>query len=1197
MVTMTTMTALATLIASPRWARLAALVMVGFGATSAAPAARAGEVLERLFRGLAAPAKAAHRVPPATGADGAVERLADELDWLEHHIDRFGSIVAKHPDIWGQSRLTRHRAEYERLLAAEAAPGKFQDVANASLRRSDQSFLGLALAIQGAAAASGTTRGRGDSSIQNVTTLVSTGTDAGKGAIPLARTPPFARAKDAGDDVAEFGLANANRIGLEPTIHLDHLDRYIKHLQELRRINEGDDIADSPGYALNLVRIPVSILPGEITQRGHGAEISVIADVVLGDDLLPATFRNLVINDVVDTLAPFLTFAVNDATMRRALEARRRPHPACGCGTAEPGDAALSSGAALAGQTDLRETVSRLQRTATVSVPSSKTRRARMPLPPEQVVDVVGGAQVGVLVAAVYEALHAHPANAPCIQYADVRAFLAEELQGAYEFLAQPRQAAAWADLPAWNLHEPIRSRRAGELEQRRRMFFDQLGFDAAAPLDAIGMGGDERAPQSQLRAEVPVGGAAAACDNAVDGTRICGTTSAVLAWAILVESALLNERLVEDIRETATARGAIAMDDGRSGPFYGPNPGPEARRAFNDHVRRRWPIRVFALDPVTQEQNVEDTYAMRRETQIALALAAADGRLSSQALLRYARRLETDLATVALNKTAVGFSHGNDTFGWRFYPRVQSPPTRNNLVNFAETLVGSNSTTRDLCERRIEPGMRECTAIVVMPSFVPHVTLDVRTNWFSLAHPKVTDQSLRQTLELSRSVKAMQQSAAICGRCAGAYRDGEVARLLRRVEQLDRELPLQTMLAQIPHENTSGGCELFNTGVTDLAPELIGWYGAEGIDPHGETTAYIVGKGFSVHDTSIVAGGKTVAKVELISRQVLKATFPAGLRPRRLPRPADCRDVGGMPPRPPAPGVARGMQKHERVVLVGAAAEEVPPGLPAPAAAPPSGPEARVTSPTLSFDVPVEAIPTPAAPAVAAGCEGGCEAGCDGGCDAGCEAGCEAGNALDCNALDVVDVHLATPYGVSNHLLIPVLDASDAGAAGLALETDVTLTLFPQKTTADTWRLGEYYEATASEIVIRAPDVFIPPAKAQVRFLIRQVGGDAFATIAIPAPPFDGRTGVYRLAGADLRNFVGDGSRPASDTTLRGALAPFVNHSGGAAALFVAEATLVTDTREVPIGGALNVVVGQPEKAAGPAPAAENSATPEKPQ
>ena len=126
MVTMTTMTALATLIVSPRWARLAALVMVGFGAASAAPAARAGEVLERLFRGLAAPAKAAHRVPPATGADGAVERLADELDWLEHHIDRFGSIVAKHPDIWGQSRLTRHRAEYERLLAAEAAPGSFR---------------------------------------------------------------------------------------------------------------------------------------------------------------------------------------------------------------------------------------------------------------------------------------------------------------------------------------------------------------------------------------------------------------------------------------------------------------------------------------------------------------------------------------------------------------------------------------------------------------------------------------------------------------------------------------------------------------------------------------------------------------------------------------------------------------------------------------------------------------------------------------------------------------------------------------------------------------------------------------------------------------------------------------------------------------------------------------------------------------
>jgi hypothetical protein len=191
------------------------------------------------------------------------------------------------------------------------------------------------------------------------------------------------------------------------------------------------------------------------------------------------------------------------------------------------------------------------------------------------------------------------------------------------------------------------------------------------------------------------------------------------------------------------------------------------------------------------------------------------------------------------------------------------------------------------------------------------------------------------------------------------------------------------------------------------------------------------------------------------------------------------------------------------------------------------------------------------------------------------------APSGIRCNALDVIDVRLATPYGVSNHLLIPVV-ASGGGwdGGGLAFEADVQFTLFSEKTaTTDAWRIGEYYEATAPELVIRAPEAFIPPDKARVRFLLRQVDGNAFATISIPAPPYDAKAGVYRLAGADLRNFVGDTSRPASDSTLRGALAPFVNHMSGTAATFTAEAALVTDLQEQPIDGTLTVRIDQSNK------------------
>ena len=705
--------------------------------STVAPTTTAGE-LGGILHSLTTPVRALHRKKPTACKDDVVDRLADEIDWLQAHINAYGSIVAKHPDVWGQNRLTRARYEYEEQMRAKI--GGFQELSNASLRRSDQAFLGLALSLSDAP----TPAGRGTSTTRpadvtaSVTNLISNPVGGGTPAeTVIARTPPFAATAQ---PFADFGLANSNAVSLEPTIHLDHLSRYLNHLHELRRINEGDDIADSPGYALNLVRIPVSITPGQHTQAGHGAEITVTADPQLGDELLPITFRTLVINDLVDMLAPGLTFAVNTAAVREALQA--------------PVDTTLSA-ATMQGI-----------RSRSVSVPTAKMRRARMPLPPEQMVDVIGQRQVVILLQSTYEALGADPANTLCIDYPQVRVFLGEELQAAHDFLAQERQQHVWAELPGWNLAELIRSRRIDELALRRQAFLDSLGIDE--------------------------------------------TTTAVLAWAILVESALLDERLAADMRESGVAGHASNMPGACAGPFYGPHPSPEARAAFNEYVRRRWPIRVFALDPVSQEQNVEEQYAQRREMQMAMAMAFASGRANGQALARYARRLETDLATISLNKTAVGFTHGTDTFGWRFYPRIQPPPTRGNLATLTDTLCGTSSTTRDLASRRLEPGMRECTAIVVMPSFVPFVTFDVRTNWFSLTHPKVADPSMRQAMLLSRSVKSMQHTAASFCSSGDACRDGEMAKLLRSIDQFDRTLPLQTMVAQIPAENTAGGFELF---------------------------------------------------------------------------------------------------------------------------------------------------------------------------------------------------------------------------------------------------------------------------------------------------------------------------------------------------------------------------------------------------
>lgn len=1031
----------------------------------------------RFFQAVATPLRAAHREPPASRhaatCEDSIERLAAEIDWLEHHLNAYGSIVAKQPDVWGQSRLMRHRYEYEAQLQRQL--GEFAARSQAAIRRSDHAFLSMALALEEA-----TDRRR----LPDPATLATP--------VEFEKAIPF--------DVTEQPLS------LEPTLHLDQLSRYLNHLHELRRINEGDDSADAPGYALNLVRLPVSIMPGGRTETGHGAEITVIAEPCLGDDLLPVTFRNLVINDLVDLIAPALTYCVNDPECldwaRTIIGADAAIEPQA----AAPAHAVAESRQGV--MAAMQSLSARLPAIAPAAAPAMRTRRARMPIPFSQLADVSGIRQIAILIRDTHVALATHPASRPCIEYADVRSYLAEELEAAADFLEQDGQRPLWDQLPGWNLADLVRSRRSDDLARVRCHVFTTIG-----PGDDAG----------HLITLMPRAiGDGICCDERLSAEPLCRTTTAVLAWGILVESVLLNERLIDDIRESGC--GGICTTDG-AGPFFGPDPAPEARAAFNDYVRCRWPIRVFALDPVSQDQNVEDVYARRRELQVAMAMAFASGRLSASALTRFSRQLETDMATIALNKTAVGFAHGADTFGWRFYPRVQTPPTRGTLATFAETLCGP-SADADLARRKLEPGQRECTAIIVMPSFVPSLALDVRTNWFSLAHPTATEQTMRQTMHLSRAVQAMRHHACQCQQCAHRYRPGDFARLMRRVDQLDRRLPLQSLAAQIPSENTCGGFELFNTGITDLAPELVGWYGAPGVDPDGPTTLFLIGKGFSLHDTTILAGGRPVAAT-LISREVLKAEIPAGVAV--MPAAAAYRSaapcLGGTGCSPVRPVAA------------------VEP-LPAPASGVTDGP---------AF---------PSTP---------CCATCDGGL---------------CNDREMVDLHLATPYGVTSHLLIPVVRRQASSRCSLMFTPgfDVQLTFSVGRSAtakADVSRVDEYFTASRDAIVIETPSVFVPPAKADVQFLLRDAAtGKTAATFSYGDLPYNAARQAYVIAGGPLRNLIGDTSRPATDKTLRGAVKPWLDNAlaegklttDGDVATATLTATLVAGQQEIPIGGSITV-------------------------
>ncbi len=822
-----------------------------------------------------------------------VMALAHDLDCLEKHIERYGSVVAKQPDVWGQARMTQHRDEFEKQMKLETST--FKESLQGSLSRSDQAFFSQALALS--AAVSGQQAG-----VLPPSPVLTESVTATKGTTVVTPTPlpaPTATAPTTtdfdtvikrSDAMKPLGVAFTSSTGgtlsisLEPTERIDQEARYLNHLQHLRRINEGDDTADAPGYSLNLVRLPVSVLPGKCTDEGYGAEISFTATPYLSPELLPMTFRNLVVNDLLDQLGLPLTQVLNDKDLVGAylsnkdkvrevlcalrcecadegLNCRQDIDPPCPppspCQEEARTDGPASAPLARRPATPVQRTYAlqlRQQlrsRIVVPSLPATKGRRALLPFPPSQMFEVYGAEPLFNVAHEAYLAFQRDPANRQFVHYPDVQGYLQEELNGAYKFLADPHNHGLW-DFCNPDLVTAIRTHQDEVVRSMRCHFLIAVQNLTKAPL-----GTPECVPLPD----------------------VAHSALATFAWAYIVESALLTDQLVTDMKQTAAAKGCGCAHEGWQ-PYYLPDPPPEARQAFNEYVHCRWPIHVFALDPENETQNIADAFSLRRELQLAMSLAFVSGQINANSMTRFARRIEQDYETIALNRTIVGFSHGEDTFGWRFYPRFQTPDIAGNLtVFFRDLLIGGPNRNAVLRQRRLEPGIRECVAIVIMPSFVPYVTFDSTANWFKLTDPKCKELNAAQAMRLSRAVKSIQE----CGAHAGdgdCYRCGDLPLLLRKAEQLSQRLPLQSQMVQVPYENTLGGFAMFNTGVTDLAPQLKGWYGTEGINPNTNTTLFLVGDHFSVLSTRVVAGGVEVPAADhqqLLSRQVVQVIVPPG--------------------------------------------------------------------------------------------------------------------------------------------------------------------------------------------------------------------------------------------------------------------------------------------------------------------------------
>lgn len=1259
--------------------------------------------------------------PPEVCEDCAVETLAENIDWLEHHIDCYGSIVAKQPDIWGEARLTKHRDEFERVLYQEL--NQFEFKLNAAIKQTDASFAAAALALSNAAAGDSVVDPNGKPVVISVNNILPS--------TPSTYVDPNTNRRI---DLKRFA---SDKIDIEPTVYLDQLNRYVHHLHELRRINEGDDTSDSPGYSLNLVRVPVSILPGKITREGFGAEITITAESHLSDDLLPTTFRNLVVNDVIRQNAlPVTRQLLNDpkgikktltdfeylnyrlipwmegydgwlARLERelgqlrdpkrisevqrtieyfhrqreylmnrflqiAVQARSQKKNDCNsyknkeaCSDVVPreiGDffvyeeVRLDKGERinllkemlkrefgyeneeLDGENGItkvydclvrskegklealkeeynvitlqkeKRTADKLARSTRVLAAEAKQSlkdkqralyQAKCGKAPELVLSAVENDAIKAFEEKRVAEITAEQAEKKLKEVTkeltDAESNVLRDLKKAdfYEALVVLEQilgpndscfrwgitwhaVAEWMDELAKReldhqnefididirydlslLEEEksvsrnngkkcrdtfnglskvkkvgVRFKRAweidGDLSITRRLLPLQIEIPRVNPVDpnkqnnqrnqlesalsylGCSFGEDEpteplleptssqetksKAVRDYLRTEllqayslilqdrstakqlqnyitglynnyassalqmsglspeleefisitsvssslnselnrplspsqyIPVYGIESFLNIVAEAHRTfeydphrratlsildvrqylneevhtsydwlsdpshlhlwqmyctpelasaierhdlwavnklrrafmreAGVSSerfirAALAWGIIVDAALLNRRLNDDVRKIAKAKGCCELQPGRELAFFIPESVnrplegldeqaqthmqtmqaelQEAAFIFQQYVKCRWPIHVFAIDPREQDQNVADFSARRRELQLALSMGFVNGEIGANTLMQHSRALETEIETISLNRTIAGFGHGTDTFGWRFFPRVQALDVPGAAGSIWQSIGGVDRDC-DLCHRQIEPGMRECVAIVLMPSFVPYADFTVRSNWFKLTNPRNAALTMKDTMMLSKAITAMRHSRAQCAQCAHCYRPNEIRHLMTRVGQLDKELPLQSMRTQVPYENRLGGFEMFNTGVTTLAPELIGWYGAPGVvcvdsldnryhcgcysdceycksadsGCHRETvvsdvinrlgitsgkalpfpicegegtTFFLVGNNFSVHDTKVIAGGVCIPHVRLISRELMRVTIPS---------------------------------------------------------------------------------------------------------------------------------------------------------------------------------------------------------------------------------------------------------------------------------------------------------------------------------
>jgi hypothetical protein len=774
----------------------------------------------------------------------SMHQLACLIDHLDKSLFCRGQVVVKNPDVWGQNRLTEHRVEYENQMQAQL--NNFEVVLSSYQRRAD-----LAALTSGTSVGASVGPGASATPIPSAVGLLGpTGLVANANTLIGTMSPLLMPS-----NLTSVALSNktaAPGVGLESTVLLDERSDFLNHLHQLRRNNTGDDRSDMPGYGLYLVRTPISILPGAESIKGKGAVVTVQAKHNLTADLLANTVRNVVILDT--------TYQLMDAVTRgQYLPIGDDQDPHC-----EKAPYLSSSKFPLPCDPDAikklrNESEGGHLQSRVLSIHAGSPSGAAGMAPASEVVAIYGAYNLNKLVCAVQADQQSWFRHDP-----SVVSWLFSELAAAYDHMRDQARNGNSLFQPAYfeSLGNLALSRDYTNLKTQR----DQWLQDLAKQRNE----GPDKATGKPYRV------------RPLD----------VLAFALLIQTVAVDRQLKYDMRVMCQRKGCDVGDPFQY-CFFNLWPDPASQHAFNKYVECKWPIHVFSLDPITEQQNQLDLFSQRTELQLALATAVSTGQVSFQNATSYARRLEQDLAAVALNRPAVGFGAGEATFGWRFTPRIQSPPTQSTARRILSTLVNNGpSLDYGLNNLRIEPGQRECYALMVVPNFAPQIKLTTITNWFDLkTHHPVQELSTTDMIGLSRKLQTARNAMQrLCD--SGHYRPVDLEILGDRIAQLEAMLPMQSHDVILPFEADLTGSEIFTSFNAALGPRLLTWFGEPG---QVGGSILILGSGFSVRDMKVIVGGVQVSdgggaagaaspSFDMVSRNVLRVDIPSTATPIRTP-------------------------------------------------------------------------------------------------------------------------------------------------------------------------------------------------------------------------------------------------------------------------------------------------------------------------